>query len=87
MATKTRPQRMKRRKSGLADGFDSLTLDPSPRLRRTRQQMARQSHSTMGNAWKNTGQALVAAMISVSRTFTSQARENLPQSSRRSSSS
>jgi hypothetical protein len=55
MATETRPQVAKRRKSGLMAGFDSLTLDPSPRLRRVRQQMTRQNQATIGNAWKAQG--------------------------------
>jgi hypothetical protein len=82
MATKTRPQGAMRRKPNLTAGFDSLTLDPSPRLRRTRERVARESQATIGSAWKYTGQALAAAMISVSRTFASQARANPPRSSK-----
>jgi hypothetical protein len=82
MATRTRPQ-MKRRAPGLMAGFDSLTLDPSPRLRQTRLRMAREGSATMGEAWKSTGQALVAAMISVSRTLARPSRANPRQSSKR----
>ncbi len=87
MATKTRPQGTARRKPRLTAGFDSLTLDPSPGLRRTRGRMARESQTTIGSAWKYTGKALVAAMISVSRTYTAQARANPPRSSKPYSSS
>jgi hypothetical protein len=76
-----------RRKPSLTAGFDSLTLDPSSRLRRTRERMGPESLATVGSAWKYTGKALVAAMISVSRTFTTQARAIPPQSSKPYSSS
>ena len=76
-----------RRKPSLTAGFDSLTLDPSPRLRRTRDRMGRESQATIGSAWRYTGKALATAMISVSRTFTAQARANQPRSSKPYSSS
>jgi hypothetical protein len=49
--------------------------------------MTRQNQATIGNAWKSTGEALAAAMISVSRTFTGAPRANPRQSSKRSNSS
>jgi hypothetical protein len=87
MAMTTRPQRTASRKSALTGGFDSLTLDPSVRLRRTRQKMAGESQDTIGNAWKLTGQALVAAMISIGRTFSEQSQTDRLRSSKRSKSS
>ena len=47
----------------------------------------RESQATIGSAWRYTGKALVTAMISVSRTFTAQARANPPRSSKPYSSS
>lgn len=53
----------------LLEGYDSLTLDPSPSLRRTREALSRTPESGMESAWKTVGRALVQAMRSVSSTF------------------
>jgi hypothetical protein len=69
MAIKARPQQAKRRRPDLLTGFDSLTLDPSFRLRRTRHKLMG-GQATIESAWKIVGQALVRAMLNVSRTLT-----------------
>jgi hypothetical protein len=46
----------------LADGYRSLTLDPSPRLRQIREQMSRPPEEAIENAWKMVGRALLKAM-------------------------
>jgi hypothetical protein len=76
-----------RRKPNLAAGFDSLTLDPSLHLRRTRERMTQDSQATIGSAWRDTGKALAAAMIRVGRTFMPQPSANPPRSSKPYSSS
>jgi hypothetical protein len=76
-----------RRKPNLTAGFDSLTLDPSLHLRRTRERMTRDGQATIANAWRDTGKALAAAMIRVGRTFMPQPPANPTRSSKSSSSS
>lgn len=44
----------------LARGFDSLTLDPSPRLRKKREQVQRSM--TVQQAWKTVGSAIAEAI-------------------------
>jgi hypothetical protein len=46
----------------LADGYRSLTLDPSPRLRLIREQMSRSPEEAIENAWTMVGRALLKAM-------------------------
>jgi hypothetical protein len=50
----------------LAKGFDSLTLDPSPRLRQARKR--RRSYRTMEQAWQEVGKALAEAIRLVGKT-------------------
>lgn len=49
----------------LADGYRSLTLDPSPRLRQIREQMSRPPEEAIADAWKMVGRALRNAMRTV----------------------
>lgn len=86
MATKT-PSRANPRRPDLLGGFSSLTLDPSPRLRRARHRLAPDRGTILADAWKVTGRALTAAMISVGRAFGSEIRAVRPRSSKRSGSS
>lgn len=50
----------------LLDGYDSLTLDPSPALRRVREEMSRPPEEAIQSAWKEVGSALLEAMRAVS---------------------
>jgi hypothetical protein len=50
----------------LLGGYDSLTLDPSPRLRRVREEMSRPPEEAMQSAWKMVGRALLEAMRTIS---------------------
>jgi hypothetical protein len=52
----------------LARGFASLTLDPSPHLRRSRRQA--QKSSTLEQAWKDVGRAISEAIGLVANTIT-----------------
>jgi hypothetical protein len=65
----TRDRETSRPRSRLVTGFDSLTLDPSPRLRRARDELARSSEAGIAEVWKSVGRALAEAMTSVSRTL------------------
>lgn len=58
-----------RRPSRLLEGFDSLTLDPSPRLRRLRMEMSRPPEAGLESAWKTVGEAMAEAVRSLGRTF------------------
>lgn len=58
-----RPTRTPKAASNLAKGFDSLTLDPSPRLRRARQTAAK--HNPMAQAWIIVGRAMFKSVKSV----------------------
>lgn len=59
----------------LLTGFDSLTLDPSPRLRRARQNLTGQHQDPVAAAWRDVGRALADAMISAGRTLIAAARQ------------
>jgi hypothetical protein len=54
-----------RRKSHLMSGFDSLTLDPSPRLRRVRNEMSRPRDAAIADVWKSVARAMGEDMSSV----------------------
>lgn len=59
----------RKRRSRLLEGFDSLTLDPSPRLRRVREEMSRTPEAGIESAWKAVGEAMTEAMRSIGKTF------------------
>lgn len=58
-----------RRKSLLMNGFDSLTLDPSPRLSHAREEMSRPREAAIAEVWKSVGKALGEAILSVGSTL------------------
>lgn len=55
----------RRKTSRLSTGFDMLTLDPSPHLRATRQELSQRE--PMAEAWRVIAKAMVTAMKSISR--------------------
>lgn len=67
MATTRSRKKIYRRRSRLMSGYDSLTLDPSPRLRNLREETFRPSEAAMENAWKGVGSALLSAMRTASQ--------------------
>ena len=69
MGTAPDTRKAPRRRSRLLEGFDSLTLDPSPRLRRVREEMSRPPEAAIENAWKSVGEAMTEAIRSIGRTF------------------
>ena len=46
----------------LLDGYGSLTLDPSPKLRQVREEMSRPPEEAIKSAWISVGRALLEAM-------------------------
>jgi hypothetical protein len=52
----------------LLEGYRSLTLDPSPRLRQIREGMSRPPEAAIENAWQMVGKAILRAMRSVAQT-------------------
>jgi hypothetical protein len=67
MATTQDREKVSRRRSRLTTGYDSLTLDPSPRLRRLRREVFPPSETGIENAWKSVGSAMSQAMRTVAR--------------------
>jgi hypothetical protein len=53
----------------LLDGYRSLSLDPSPRLRQIREDMSRPPEEAIESAWKVVGRALLKAMRTFSETL------------------
>lgn len=66
MATTTRTPKPSRQPD-LLTGFDSLTLDPSPRLRRKRRELSRQNQATFQDAWITVGEVLYEVMVRLTR--------------------
>jgi hypothetical protein len=56
----------------LARGFDYLTLNPAPRLRKIREQQMR--HDPFREAWRIVGEAIVEAIRTVAKTTKSTTR-------------
>lgn len=50
----------------LLAGYRSLTLDPSPSLRRTRLEMSRPAEEAMRSAWRSVGRAVLETVRAVS---------------------
>lgn len=69
MATTERHQKTSGRRPDVSAGFDKLTLNPAPRLRRVRHQVSRPSQARVEEAWRSVGKALADAVISVRQTF------------------
>jgi hypothetical protein len=67
MATTRSRKKIDKRRSRLMSGYDSLTLDPSPRLRHLWEEMFPPSETVLENAWKHVGSALLSAMKTTSR--------------------
>jgi hypothetical protein len=55
-------RRSRKRRSILSQGYDSLTLDPSPRLRRTRRELFPPSETALASAWKSVASAMTEAV-------------------------
>lgn len=68
MATETKTPKA-RRKSRLATDFDSLTLDPSPRLSRLREEMAQEKPASLEEAWKSVARAFATAISDIGHTI------------------
>jgi len=69
MATETKTPKTARRKPRLVTGFDSLTLDPSPRLRRVREEMTQEEPTSLEEAWRSVGRAFVTAISDIGHTI------------------
>ena len=75
MATTQRPQRAEKPaedRTPLARGFDYLTLDPSPRLRKMREE--RRQRDPFAEAWKSVGEAIAEAIRIVATKIKSSTR-------------
>ena len=69
MATETKTPKAARRKSRLVTGFDSLTLDPSPRLKRVREEMTQEEPASLEEAWRSVARAFVTAISDIGHTI------------------
>lgn len=65
MSSTNLPRHRASRTKALAKGFDSLRLDPSPRLRSLRIEISHRN--TVAEAWTQTGQVLAEAMASTKK--------------------
>jgi hypothetical protein len=63
----TRPKKPLALGDQLLRGFDGLTLDPSPRLRRARSRL--RTSGTFERAWRDVGKAIAEAVRSVGETI------------------
>jgi hypothetical protein len=69
MAAAPETKKTRKPRSRLMTGFDGLTLDPSPRLRRVREEMSRPPEAGIESAWKSVGEAMAESIRSIGRTF------------------
>jgi hypothetical protein len=75
MATTQRPTKADqptRDRTPLQKGFDYLTLDPSPRLRKMRED--RRQRDPFAEAWKSVGEAIAEAIRIVAKKVKSSTR-------------
>ncbi len=69
MAAQTPAGREAKARPNLSKGFDALTLNPAPRLRRARRHAMKSDPLSIG--WSMTGQSMVSAVRTVTRSLSS----------------